>query len=128
MRLALTRSLLQRTVRIPHYMGGCQNYGPFLGTLNIRCRIIIGSQKGTIILTTTHRRYTSSALLPEIRTLLNEILNLQPKAVETSNPQAKNLSKFKQDTTHWGNIGVILGSNGDNGKENGSYSNGLHRV
>ena len=27
---------------------------PFLGTLNNRCRIIIGSQKGTIILTTTH--------------------------------------------------------------------------
>ena len=36
------------------YMGGCQNYGPFLGTLNIRCRILIGTQKGTIILTTTH--------------------------------------------------------------------------
>ena len=36
-------------------MGGCQNYGPFLGTLNIRCRIIIGTQKGTIILTTTQR-------------------------------------------------------------------------
>ena len=35
-------------------MGGCQNYGPFLGTLNIRCRIVIGTQKGTIILTTTH--------------------------------------------------------------------------
>ena len=35
-------------------MGGCQNYGPFLGTLNIRCRIILGIQKGTIILTTTH--------------------------------------------------------------------------
>ena len=35
-------------------MGGCQNYGPFLGTLNIRCRIIMGTQKGTIILTTTH--------------------------------------------------------------------------
>ena len=34
-------------------MGGRQNYGPFLGTLNIRCRIIIGIQKGTIILTTT---------------------------------------------------------------------------
>ena len=34
-------------------MGGCQNYGPFLGTLNIMCRIIIGIQKGTIILTTT---------------------------------------------------------------------------
>ena len=37
-----------------YYMGGCQNYGPFLGTLNIRCRIIIGTQKGTIILTTAH--------------------------------------------------------------------------
>ena len=36
------------------YMGGCQNYAPFLGTLNIRCRIIIGTQKGIIILTTTH--------------------------------------------------------------------------
>ena len=37
-------------------MGGCQNYGPFLGTLNIRGRIIIGTQKGTIILTTSHMR------------------------------------------------------------------------
>ena len=36
------------------YMGGCQNHGPFWGTLNIRCRIIIGIQKGTIILTITH--------------------------------------------------------------------------
>ena len=35
------------------YMGGCQNYGPFLGTLNIRCRPILGTQKGTIVLTTT---------------------------------------------------------------------------
>ena len=35
-------------------MGGCQNSGPFLGTLNIGCRIIIAIQKGTIILTTTH--------------------------------------------------------------------------
>ena len=35
-------------------MAGCQNYGPFLGTLNIRGRIIIGIQKGTIILITTH--------------------------------------------------------------------------
>ena len=36
------------------YMAGCQNYGLFLGTLNIRGRIIIEIQKGTIILTTTH--------------------------------------------------------------------------
>ena len=26
-------------------MGGCQNCGPFLGTLNFRCRIIIRTQK-----------------------------------------------------------------------------------
>ena len=35
-------------------MGGCQNYDPFWGTLNIRCLILIGIQKGTIVLTTTH--------------------------------------------------------------------------
>ena len=35
-------------------MCGCQNYDPFLGTLNIRCRIIVGIQKKAIILTTTH--------------------------------------------------------------------------
>ena len=34
-------------------LGGRQNYDPFLGTLNIGCRIIIGIQKGTMILTTT---------------------------------------------------------------------------
>ena len=37
----------------PH-LGGCQNYGPFLGTLNIRCCIRIGVQTGTLILTTNH--------------------------------------------------------------------------
>ena len=35
-------------------MGGSQNYGPFLGLLNTRCRIILRTHKGTIILTTTH--------------------------------------------------------------------------
>ena len=35
-------------------MGDCENYAPFLGSLNIRCRIIIGIQNGTIILTTIH--------------------------------------------------------------------------
>ena len=34
-------------------MGSCQNCGPCLGTPNNRCRIIIGTQKGTRILTTT---------------------------------------------------------------------------
>ena len=46
------------------YMGSCQNYGPFLGTLNIRCRIIIGIQKGTIILTTTQILYDYQVLGP----------------------------------------------------------------
>ena len=41
-------------MRMSIYMGGCQNSDPFWGTLNSRCRIIIGIQKGTIILTTTH--------------------------------------------------------------------------
>ena len=35
-------------------MGSCQNYCPYLGILNIRCRIIVRTQKGTLILTTTH--------------------------------------------------------------------------
>ena len=46
------RKLSQREIR--DYMGGCQNDGPSWNTLNISCRIIIGIQKGTIILTTTH--------------------------------------------------------------------------
>ena len=28
-----------------HYLCGCQNYGPFLGTLNNGCHIIIGTPK-----------------------------------------------------------------------------------
>ena len=36
------------------HVGGCQNDGPFLGTLNIGCRTIFGTQKETIIFTTTH--------------------------------------------------------------------------
>ena len=39
---------------IHRHMRGCQNYGPFLGTLNIRCRIIIRNPEGTLILITTH--------------------------------------------------------------------------
>ena len=32
----------QSALNVYLYMGGCQNYGPFLGTLNIGCRIVIG--------------------------------------------------------------------------------------
>ena len=37
------------------FKGSCQNYGPLLGTVHIRCRMIIRTPKGTIILTTTHK-------------------------------------------------------------------------
>ena len=36
------------------HMGACQNEGLLLGPLNTRCRSILRTQKGTIILTTTH--------------------------------------------------------------------------
>ena len=49
------------------YMGGCQNYGPFVGSLNIRCYIRMGIQKGTIILTTTHMFLWSRFRCPCIR-------------------------------------------------------------
>ena len=35
-------------------MGGCQNYGPFLDPYYNTAPNIWGTQKGTIILTTTH--------------------------------------------------------------------------
>ena len=35
-------------------MGGCQKCGPLSYPKNIRCRIIVRIQKGTITLTTTH--------------------------------------------------------------------------
>ena len=60
---------VRRGVQAPYipYMGGCQNYGPFLGALNIRCRIITGIQKGTIILTSTHIVHVQGVLdfIPE---------------------------------------------------------------
>ena len=36
------------------YMGGCQNYGPFLDLYYNTAPNMRGTQKGTIILTTTH--------------------------------------------------------------------------
>ena len=55
-------------------MGGCQTYGPFLGTLNIRCRIIIGIQKRTRILTTYHIGFMQAtrqeALVPKFQNAL----------------------------------------------------------
>ena len=33
-------------------MGSCQNYGSLLGPLNTRCRLVIGTQRWTMVLTT----------------------------------------------------------------------------
>ena len=42
--------------------GWLSKYGPLLGTLNNRCRTILGTQKGTMILTTTHMPNTARSL------------------------------------------------------------------
>ena len=44
------------------YLGGCQNYDPFLGTLSVKCRIIMGITEGPIILTTSHLRFRGYTL------------------------------------------------------------------
>ena len=41
-------------------MGSCEKLGSLLGALNNRCRIIIRTQKGTIILTTTQMTHSGS--------------------------------------------------------------------
>ena len=42
------------------HMGGCQNYGPFLGPYYNTAPTIYGTQKETIILTTTHMKESLS--------------------------------------------------------------------
>ena len=44
----------ERDIYIYIYMGGCQNYGPFVDPYYNTAPNIQGTQKGTIILTTTH--------------------------------------------------------------------------
>ena len=51
-------------------MGGCQNYGPFLGTLNIRGHVKIGTQKGPIILTSPHMSASIMCAVMVVRLLL----------------------------------------------------------
>ena len=75
--LQQSRSTEAKTPNKPVHMGGCQNYGPFLGTLNIRCRSIIGIPKGTIILTTTHIRLGKACERPF--TKLSVLGVVQPK-------------------------------------------------
>ena len=55
---------------------------PFLGTLNSRCRIIMGTQKGTIILTTTDVGAPAFAFREEGL----YFLRAQTSEVEATNP------------------------------------------
>ena len=73
-------------------MGGCQNYGPFLATLNIRCRILIGIQKGTIILTTTHMG-------------IMKITEANAHTVTIPIPTAA--SGVRKADESWGSIGIV---------------------
>ena len=98
-------------------MGGCQNHGPFLGTLNIRCRIIVGIRKGTLILTTIQFLHKSSSTAHG-----NPWVNLTK-----SRPKIPTLRSFTCEELPRGHVGslcsnrVYLGSYRDNGKENGNY-------
>ena len=70
---ALSPLSKQPALPLSLHMGGCQNYGPFLGTLNIRCRIRIGIQKGTIILTTTHMSARSRLIVSQPQTFITTV-------------------------------------------------------
>ena len=50
----------------PH-MGGYQHCDPLLGPLNTRCRIILRTQKGTIVLTTTHMAVSTTNPKPTLQ-------------------------------------------------------------
>ena len=49
------------------HMGGCQNYGPFLDPYYNTAPNIQGTQKGTIILTTTHILKTKDPLCQNLQ-------------------------------------------------------------
>ena len=58
-------------------MGSCQNYGPCLGTQNIRGRIILRTPKGIIILKTTHMIF----MVLQGRKSTPELTNARPRAL-----------------------------------------------
>ena len=71
---------------VPQHMGCCQNYGPFLSTLNIRCRNVIGIQKGTIILTTTHMSLAKfeTGMLPTLKYISKGTLTASGKPPQSA--------------------------------------------
>ena len=84
-------------------MGGCQNYGPLLGPPKIRCRIILRTQKGTIILTTTHmyiHMYRVASIL---------ILRLRVGFLDGPHSQFYPDPESMQHIDPVGSCGVVLG-------------------
>ena len=67
-------------------MGVCQNYGPFLGPPNTRRRIILRTQKGTIVLTTTHMDLQPQDRIPKQRRSLAAGCQGQPSFVGETGP------------------------------------------
>ena len=60
------------------YIGGCQNYGPFLGPYYNTAPNIQGTQKGIIILTTTHINARSKLLVRGRSDIGVSLCKLQP--------------------------------------------------
>ena len=63
-------------LQLPH---ACQNYGPFLGSLDIRCCIIIGVQKGD-----HNFENHSHAILGPVKP--GTVAELRPGSIPTSLP------------------------------------------
>ena len=91
------------------YMGGCQNYGPFLGTLNIRCRIIIGIQKGTIILTTTHMISSATTDMRNLQRHFSEPRISAPSRHQRIHPKLGGPFSGGPHKKDFGILGSILG-------------------
>ena len=95
------------------YMGGCQNYGPFWGLLIVRHLVFWGTQRGTIILTTTHipAPFLGLSMLPLFQSLeASQVLSTaKPQAPKptTQCPQAQLITALTlpdsdtQLTLHW---------------------------
>ena len=69
-------------------MASCQSYGPFVGTLNnrsSRCRIMIGTQKRTIILTTTHVSTVSAGFVGSLVLRLSVLMVEEPGFAAVAN-------------------------------------------
>ena len=58
-RNTVTNTMQTKCAHTHNYVGGCQNYGPSLGPYYSTAPSIWGTQKGTFILTTTHKEIES---------------------------------------------------------------------